>query len=44
MARYLNECDFRMSTRGKFGFDDATRAAMVVKGVEGNPLTDRQVG
>ena len=28
LPRYLNEFDFRMNTRKKLGFDDATRAAI----------------
>jgi len=44
LPRYLNEFDFRMNTRKKLGFDDATRAAMIVKGAEGKRLTYRQVG
>jgi hypothetical protein len=35
----LNEFDFRMNTRKKLGFDDATRAAMIIKGATGKRLT-----
>ena len=46
LPRYLNEFDFRMNTRKKLGFDDATRAAawLSSKGVAGKRLTYRQVG
>jgi transposase-like protein len=44
LPRYLNEFDFRMNTRKKLGFDDATRAAMIIKGATGKRLTYRQVG
>jgi hypothetical protein len=33
-----------MNTRKKLGYDDASRAAMIVKGAEGKRLTYRQVG
>jgi transposase-like protein len=44
LPRYLNEFDFRMNTRKKLGFDDATRAALILKGAAGKRLTYRQVG
>jgi transposase-like protein len=44
LPRYLNEFDFRMNTRTKLGFNDATRAAMILKGATGKRLTYRQVG
>ena len=44
LPRYLAEFDFRMNTRTKLGFDDLTRAALIVKGGEGKRLTYRQVG
>jgi transposase-like protein len=44
LQRYLNEFDFRYSNRTKLGFNDATRAAKILKGAEGKRLTYRQVG
>ena len=44
LQRYLNEFDFRYSNRTKLGFNDATRAARILKGAEGKRLTYRQVG
>ncbi len=44
LQRYLNEFDFRYSNRTKLGFNDATRAAKIIKGAEGKRLTYRQVG
>jgi transposase-like protein len=43
LQRYLNEFDFRYSTRTKLGFNDTTRAAEILKGAEGKRLTYRQV-
>lgn len=42
LPRYLNEFDFRMNTRKKLGFDDTTRAGLIVKGATGKRLTYRQ--
>ena len=44
LQRYLNEFDFRYSNRTKLGFNDATRAARILKGAGGKRLTYRQVG
>jgi len=44
LPRYLAEFDFRMNTRTKLGFNDLTRAALIVKAGEGKRLTYRQVG
>jgi transposase-like protein len=44
LQRYLNEFDFRYSNRTKLGYNDATRAAKILKGAEGKRLTYRQVG
>jgi transposase-like protein len=43
LQRYLNEFDFRYSTRTKLGFTDAGRANRILKGAEGKRLTYRQV-
>jgi transposase-like protein len=41
LHRYLAEYDFRYNTREKLGFNDADRAALAVKGIEGKRLTYR---
>ena len=41
LQRYLYEFDFRYSHRVKLGCDDATRAALAVKGIAGKRLTYR---
>ncbi|WP_425417500.1 IS1595 family transposase [Oricola indica] len=42
LHRYLNEFDFRYSNRVALGVDDAKRAALVLKGIEGKRLTYQQ--
>jgi transposase-like protein len=42
LGRYLNEFDFRYNHRIKLGYDDATRAALAVKGIAGKRLTYRR--
>jgi|ERR1700722_2327348 transposase-like protein len=42
LGRYLAEFDFRYSNRSKLGVEDAERAALVLKGVEGKRLTYNQ--
>jgi transposase-like protein len=39
LGRYLNEFDFRYNHRVQLGCDDATRAALAVKGIAGKRLT-----
>ena len=39
LKRYLCEFDFRYNHREKLGFDDAERADMVLRGIEGKRLT-----
>ena len=39
LHRYLTEFDFRYSNREKLGVDDATRAALTVRGGKGKRLT-----
>jgi transposase-like protein len=41
LPRYLNEFDFRYNHRIALGIDDATRAALAVKGIAGKRLTYR---
>lgn len=41
LQRYLGEFDFRYSHRVQLGCDDATRAALAVKGIAGKRLTYR---
>jgi len=41
LKRYLGEFDFRYNYRIALGYDDATRAAIAVKGVAGKRLTYR---
>jgi transposase-like protein len=41
LGRYLHEFDFRSNHRIQLGFDDATRAALAVKGIAGKRLTYR---
>lgn len=42
LQRYLTEFDFRYSNRMALGVDDASRAALAIKGVAGKRLTYRQ--
>ena len=42
LQRYLNEFDFRYSTRAALEIDDATRAAKALKGIQGKRLTYRR--
>ena len=42
LQRYLNEFAFRYNHRIKLGVDDATRAAIALKGIEGKRLTYRR--
>jgi transposase-like protein len=42
LDRYLAEFDFRQNTRSKFGIDDAARAKIALKGIEGKRLTYRR--
>lgn len=42
LKRYLAEFDFRYNERMALGVDDATRAALAVKGIEGKRLTYHQ--
>lgn len=42
MSRYLAEFDFRFNTRSKLGVEDAERAALALKGIEGKRLTYNQ--
>jgi hypothetical protein len=41
LGRYLHEFDFRYNHRIALGCDDATRAALAVKGIAGKRLTYR---
>jgi hypothetical protein len=41
LHRYLAEFDFRYNTRERLGFNDADRAALAIKGIEGKRLTYR---
>ena len=43
LKRYLTEFDFRYSNRIALGVDDAQRAALAIKGIEGRRLTYRRV-
>jgi transposase-like protein len=42
LQRYLDEFSFRYSNRSGLGVDDAVRAAMTLKGIEGKRLTYRR--
>jgi hypothetical protein len=42
LQRYLNEFSFRYSNRSGLGINDADRAALAVKGIEGKRLTYRR--
>ena len=42
LQRYLNEFDFRYSNRAKLGIDDACRADLALKGINGKRLTYRR--
>jgi transposase-like protein len=42
LDRYLAEFDFRQNTRAKLGIDDAARAKIALKGIEGKRLTYRR--
>lgn len=42
LHRYLAEFDFRYSNRSKLGIEDAERAALALKGIEGKRLTYNQ--
>lgn len=43
LQRYVNEFDFRWSTRQKLGFTDADRAAVALQNASGKRLTDRRI-
>jgi transposase-like protein len=43
LHRYLAEFDFRYSNRQSLGIDDATRAEIALKGIEGKRLTYRRI-
>jgi hypothetical protein len=42
LQRYLTEFDFRYSNRAKLGVNDAQRAELAIKGIEGKRLTYRR--
>jgi transposase-like protein len=42
LGRYLAEFDFRFNNRAKLGINDAQRAEIALKGIEGKRLTYRQ--
>jgi hypothetical protein len=42
LGRYLAEFDFRYSNRAALGVEDAERAALALKGIEGKRLTYNQ--
>jgi transposase-like protein len=42
LHRYLKEFDFRYNNRSKLGVEDAERAALTLKGIEGKRLTYNQ--
>lgn len=42
LRRYLKEFDFRYNNRSKLGVEDAERAALALKGIEGKRLTYNQ--
>jgi transposase-like protein len=42
LHRYLKEFDFRYNNRSKLGVEDAERAALALKGIEGRRLTYNQ--
>ena len=42
--RYLNEFAFRYNNRSKLGVDDAQRALIALRGIEGKRLTYRRIG
>ena len=42
LDRYLAEFDFRFNNRAKLGVNDAARAEIALKGIEGKRLTYRQ--
>jgi transposase-like protein len=42
LHRYLTEFDFRFNNRSKLGVEDAERAALTLKGIEGKRLTYNQ--
>jgi transposase-like protein len=42
LHRYLKEFDFRYNTRSKLGVEDAERAVLTLKGIEGKRLTYNQ--
>jgi transposase-like protein len=42
LHRYLKEFDFRYNNRSKLGVEDAERAALALKGIEGKRLTYNQ--
>jgi hypothetical protein len=44
LQRYLAEFDFRYTYRADCGFNDADRAAQVLKGIGGKRLTYRRIG
>lgn len=43
LQRYLNEFSFRYSHRIKLGVDDAARARLALRGIEGKRLTYRRI-
>jgi len=44
LQRYCHEFDFRWNTRMSLGFNDADRATIALKGIEGKRLTYRRIG
>lgn len=44
LQRYLNEFAFRYSHRSKLGIEDAERAAIALRGIQGKRLTYRRIG
>jgi len=42
LQRYLNEFSFRYTHRIKLGVDDAARARLALKGIDGKRLTYRR--
>ena len=43
LHRYLAEFDFRYNNRARFGIDDARRADVALRGIEGKRLTYRRI-
>tara|TARA_R110000772_G_scaffold71427_7_gene156601 strand:- start:578 stop:1507 length:930 start_codon:yes stop_codon:yes gene_type:complete len=44
LQRYMSEFDFRYNTREKLGYDDAMRADLILKGIQGKRLTYNPIG